>query len=165
MRALELGAKGVANHYWPDAEIVYEIEPGMEPVDVMLAIHILQTQRTQEVYDTLTYWRDLIKPGGQLMIMVPDLVWAAKIIAQREDIDSHLMAALYGTPDKPHQCGFSLPMLRAALSATGYQAREAHTGPYMIKVGEGMMQGQQLYVNAVRTSEEEDLRVEPEEEE
>lgn len=153
-KVLELGAGGVAPRMWPDAEIHQTPEDGVA-YDRLLAVHVLQCVPTPEVAETVQYYFDILRPGGELFIMVPDATWFAERVHREEDIDRFTMTGLFGDEKKPHRTALTMPMLRTALDYAGFFVREARTGPYVIHHGGNWVEARQLYARAVKPLSEE----------
>lgn len=151
MKILELGqGEGqVARAYWPDAEI--DLEPDFDKMgeyDVILSIHVLQRMQIFDVHAHLDYLHGCLREGGEMIVMVPDLLWAAQIIAHNEDVDKFLLTFLYGTQEEPVQCAFTMPLLRSAMDAAGLEVYEARTGQQMMAIGDEWKETRQLFVRA-----------------
>jgi len=154
---LELGDSGgqVAPNFWPDANVYTEDTGEVEEYDAVLLVHSLQEVPTERVEDTLAWVNSIMKPGGELYVMVPDLVWSAQQIVAQEDVNIYVMMSLFGGHGKTHQTAFTMPMLRTAVDNAGFHVREARTGPYVIQYDGNWQEGRQLYVKAVLPTEEE----------
>jgi len=177
MRVLTIGVGSPVNpENWPGAKVVSldvaeearsdVVVPclwdwGVTPVgkfDLVVATHALQCVPRVKVVETLKYWAGVLRPGGELHVIVPDLGWAADEIAAERSVEKMVLGVVYGTQQAEwtyHRCGFTVDLLRAAVYAAGLQARAARLGPYKItSVGtDGKVRelvARQIYVVAVK---------------
>lgn len=100
-------------------------------VEKIYCSHTLEHIGLKEVVPTLNEWYRVLKPGGEVIINVPDLEWVAKQIldisenkpAQSPLFCTHLtlMEVIYGNQDHEgefHKCGFTkLAMLHRLIDA------------------------------------------------
>lgn len=98
--------------------------------DELMAIHVFEHFYEWEVDALLAEWRRLIRPGGLLVLEMPDVVKAARnLIAGSTDQLS--MWGLYGDPRARnplmcHKWGWTFATLAPRLAAAGFDdAREA----------------------------------------
>jgi len=188
MRVLTIGVGSPVNlESWPGAEVVSldvaeeaapdylvdclwnwnlsssELFPFAEDItdehfDLVVATHALQCVPRVRVVETLKYWSGVLRPGGELHVIVPDLGWAADEIAAERSVEKMTLGVIYGTQQAEwayHRSGFTVDLLRAAVFAAGLQARAARLGPYKItSVGaDGKVRelvARQIYVVAVK---------------
>jgi len=115
-------------------------EPGAEHYDVMalpytdvdeiLAKHILEHFAWEDAFHALTHWRSILKPGGKITIVVPDIVEACKLVVEHEADFAlsggwwgRVMHMIYGTYHKPgmsHKYGWTIRTLPGAMMFTGF---------------------------------------------
>jgi ubiquinone/menaquinone biosynthesis C-methylase UbiE len=65
--------------------------------DVVMAIHLFEHLYPWEVDKALTEWRRVLKPGGELILEMPDIIKAAKNLLAGTT-DNMSMWAIYGDP-------------------------------------------------------------------
>ena len=99
------------------------LEPGT--VDEIVAIHLFEHLPRWECESTLAHWHALLKPGGLLVLELPDLVKCCENILKGMDERAGLWG-LYGDPGymtEPmcHRWGWSAVTLSQALTAAGFK--------------------------------------------
>jgi hypothetical protein len=155
----EVTRADVARETNPDVGIdcLWEL-PELGEFDVVVATHALQCVPRTKVVETLKHWSTLVRPGGELHVVVPDLGWAADEVAAERSVDKMTLGVIYGTQQAEwafHRTGFTVDLLRAAVYAAGLHARASRLGPYeLTSVGaDGQVRklvARQIYVVAVR---------------
>lgn len=110
---------------------IHDLEQYFEArsVSAMRCIHTLEHLNRDDIAGTLFYWRCFLKPGGSLLIVVPDM---GAIATQYADgiIPFDVVAALaYGdtpsyqstkNPGELHRWGYDEETLRRDLTVAGY---------------------------------------------
>lgn len=159
--AVEVVRVDVAEEAGPDVLVdsLWEL-PGdvLGEFDVVVASHALQHVPRVRVIETLRCWARLVKPGGELHVIVPDLGWAADEIAKERTVDKMTLGVIFGTQHADwayHRSGFTVDLLRTAMYAVGLEARASRLGPYRItsEAVDGTVReliARQVYVVAVR---------------
>jgi len=89
-------------------------EPGK--YDLVVLYNWLQLAEQPKVLGLIRYYVSLLKEGGELIVVVPSLDWAANEIAFNDNPSIAAFVAIYGTPTEPHRCGFTMNWLRLVLS-------------------------------------------------
>lgn len=119
-----------------------------DSMELIYASHLLEHISHPQVPKTLKLWYDKLKNGGEVIINVPDLVWAAKQIVKYENdrpLDSAvftdffhhngLLDIVYGThahEGERHQSGYTKKALTGLLEDAGFtevsveEAYDAH---------------------------------------
>lgn len=97
--------------------------PG-ESADVVMALHLLEHFYFWEVPSVLAEWRRLLKPGGKLILELPDLAKACRNLLEGKG-DQWSMWPLYGDPghEDPFMChrwGYTPATLKAILVSNGF---------------------------------------------
>lgn len=98
--------------------------------DELMAIHLFEHVPVWDVDGMLTEWRRLLKPGGKLVLEMPDIVKAAKnLIAGKGDQQS--MWAIYGDPGprdplNGHHWGWTCKTIRPVLERNGFRNVTEH---------------------------------------
>jgi predicted SAM-dependent methyltransferase len=141
---------------------VRDLPDNLGEFDVIFSAHVLEHLPRRDILPTVQHWTKYLKPGGRMHIFVPDLLWAAKEIAEREEVTTLLMMHLYGGQQSElqvHRMGFTVKMVRELLTLSGLIVREAAIMPYSIRVttatGETESRAKQIYAVAVKPREEE----------
>jgi len=83
--------------------------------DLVFVSHVLEHIERNEVVNVTKNIAEAVKPGGQLMISVPALEWAAKQLMSGLDT-TNVQLVLYGEQINEyqyHRCGFTLAALKA----------------------------------------------------
>lgn len=122
--------------------------------DLVAVGRVLEKVSRQGILACMNEWTKILKPGGELHIVTPNIRWAA-ISLMREDFDKNwpaILATLYGTQENEeeyHKSGFTVAMLRGLLEEMGYKIKEATITPWDIVHGEEVMQTEQIYIRAI----------------
>ena len=160
MKVLEIGAGGLPKAQiipgWEEAEIeTLDMDKQWKPTylcdafdipeelagqyDGVLASHVLEHFGWWETEDILVSWAKLLKPEGELHIVVPSLEWAGRAILS-ESIPLCLMPHLFGGHDTEwngHKSMFHMRTLRYQMELAGLHVERARTGAYKISVYDG----------------------------
>jgi predicted SAM-dependent methyltransferase len=139
MRVLVIGENAIpfAREIWQEAEIeTSTIEPGKKRTDYdsLLAYMVLQRVPYRDVLKIIKGWVEVLKPGGELTVMVPSLEWAAVQVLSKER-SPVLLVHLFGGQDNPerfHHSGFTMLDVRSLCSRAGVAVTHAATGEYTI---------------------------------
>lgn len=92
--------------------------------DALMAIHLLEHFYEWEVRDVLTDWCRVLKPGGRIILEMPDVVKACKNIIKGESLQMG-MWPLYGDntlkdPLMCHRWGWTFKTLKPYLQECGF---------------------------------------------
>lgn len=138
----DLGAGAVPGWFGSQAQVTRfdasgEFEPDVrcdvrcipaaaDSFDIVHASHILEHFAPFETVDLLKEWRRIVKPGGKLIVKVPNLGFAARKILEAEqgvDVGIYPLWQLYGEQhgrfNEVHKNGFTQRSLASALEAAG----------------------------------------------
>jgi SAM-dependent methyltransferase len=105
-----------------------------ESYDIIVLDHLLPQARRRQVGDILRLYRRALKPGGQIIIIVPSLEWACTKIATVDDPSIMTFMSIYGDDENPFLCGFTLLWLRLEVARSGFQVVAASGEWYMATV-------------------------------
>lgn len=107
--------------------------PGVEPetVEEILIVHVFEHLWPGEVDAHINYWRSILKPGGVLILEMPDLYKSAKNYIERIDagdyssIEQMALWPVYGdNPNKSvydcHKWGWCFKTLAPKLLSAGF---------------------------------------------
>lgn len=117
--------------YQPDAEIkapMWALPLPAESVTAIYCSHALEHVGWSQVAPTLAEWRRVLRPGGELVLRVPDLAWCVLHWLQ-DPHDVWRMAKIFGSQEHEgnvHRCGFEAEGWRRQLGEAGFSVvREA----------------------------------------
>jgi predicted SAM-dependent methyltransferase len=96
-------------------------------VDEILCSHVLEHFGKHEVPDLLRSWRDVLRPGGTLTVIVPDLPWCIRQWLRLPESErwGWSLDAIFGLQDHPgefHKTGFSPERLGRLLLEAGFSS-------------------------------------------
>lgn len=173
MRVLEIGpnVKPQARYIpgWENAEVLtMDADPNLKPdivadarrmpdelagqFDGLLASHVLEHFPWWDVENVLTSWLTVLKPGGEIHIVVPSLEWAAREILS-EHTSRAMIPHLYAgvtTPWDVHLSGYTMRYLRALFDKVDIAVVAARSGEYTLMVLGNPMQAEQHYVKGIK---------------
>jgi len=117
-----------------------KLELATDSADAVAAIHVLEHFYEWEVYDLLTEWKRVLKPGGKMILELPcmDKVFAYvhNCVVKKEPIQPFMtLLALYGDPKHKdpamcHHWGWFQNPLRDMLETVGMQNIKFHEPRY-----------------------------------
>lgn len=139
-RRLHVGAGAVRIPGWCNVDIDWRTMPDVvdnaltlrkfpnEHADAIYACHVLEHLCHDEVPAVLARWREVLKPGGELRISVPDLDRIVKIYNEnwghfQTDGNTPWIGLIYGGQSDPydfHKTGFNFTHLRRLLLDAGF---------------------------------------------
>ncbi len=101
-------------------------------VDEIFSSHMLEHLSKYEVPELLGEWNRVLKPGGKVEIIVPDLPWCMRQWLRLPDSArwDWALDTIYGLQDSPgefHKTGFSAERLHHLLKEAGFSAVEVTT--------------------------------------
>jgi len=140
MRILAIGAGAgqIAQQYEnPEIEVaplVASKKQKKEPFDVVVSYLTLQTVSLREGQSVLNDWAACLKQGGEFVLFVPSLEWAAEQILSPKPSPATLIH-LYGPQNKQtnfYVSGYTMNMLRNMCETAGINITHARSGEYMI---------------------------------
>ena len=157
---------------WEEAEIMsLDIDPEFDPdiladaanvpkkwfgkFDGVFASHILEHFGFWEAEKVLAHWKQLLKPGGELHVVVPSAEWAGKQLLS-ENPSWAIMPHLYGSHINQwqgHKSCFTMLLLRKYFDSVGLGVVRARTGPYHLQVEGQIMIAEQHYCMGVKKGE------------
>lgn len=98
--ALGVGGKDFAESLLEGVEKVTLEAADLKPIhndfDLLIAFHTLNRIPYPEAQTTLKNWVGALKPGGEILLIIPSLEWAAKQILHTETPSPALQAHLFG---------------------------------------------------------------------
>jgi len=114
----------------------------------VLAVHILEHFYEWEVPGVLSEWKRVLKPGGKLIMEMPDIFKAARNLLEGQS-DMWAMWPMYGDntlkdPLMCHKWGWSYKTLSPLLKELGFTSVERPTEWH------GRKQGRDFRVEAIR---------------
>lgn len=121
--------------------------------DEIHASHLLEHFGKNEVLPLLKEWRRVLKSGGILNLVVPDLTWCLKNWLESHEKEGYPLAMIYGLQSNDgeyHKTGFTAETLKRFLVDAGF-------GRIRISHGRDDRHAQEvLYANAVAEALQED---------
>jgi len=139
MKILAVGtdAAGVARELFGEGDIESTpLLPGKKRTeyDALLSYMVLPKVSFRDADKVFKSWLEALKPGGELVILIPSLEWAAKQVftTPRSPV---FMMHLFGVQDKPGESylsGYTLLDLRSICFRAGLAVTHASTGEYLI---------------------------------
>ena len=179
-KQLHLGSGGINIAGWCNVDIDPATNPDVVDdiktlrkfrphfADRIYACHVLEHLAHREVAPTLKRWHEVLKPGGELRISVPDL---DRIVEQyHAHLDSFQLygdppwiGVLYGGQGNPfdfHRTGFNFSYLRRLLMESGFEdVAEYPHAPHFLNIADYSMANEpfgefiSLNVSCVRPTE------------
>lgn len=115
----------------PGVDVVADVTQPLpfedESAELIYAVHLLEHVATDSVPAVLADWRRVLRPGGLLMVAVPDLDVIARILIERAGwfTPPHApwLGAIYGGQKDEwdfHKTGFTAPWLAHLLENAGF---------------------------------------------
>jgi hypothetical protein len=135
--AIGQDAQDLARELYGQSEIdTTTLTPGKKrgDYDAILSYMALPRVPFREVERVAKSWVDALRVGGELVLLVPSLEWAAVQILSPNP-NPALIIHLFGeqtSPQKFNASAFTLMDLRALCSRIGIAVTHASTGEYMI---------------------------------
>lgn len=102
---------------------------GLETAEEILAIHVFEHIFPHLAEATLKHWYGILKPGGKLIMEMPDLKKVIAFFGMKDAPASHTMFALYGGEqtgriEDVHKWCWTYSVLEPALTAIGFKCEE-----------------------------------------
>lgn len=91
--------------------------------DVVFSSHTLEHFSRNEVPEVIKEWVRILKPEGELRLVLPNLEWAAKHVLNKE-IDTDVYNVLYGAQTYDlnfHKTGFTKQIVEQLLAGEGFK--------------------------------------------
>ena len=110
--------------------------------DEIMAIHVVEHFWVWEVENILVEWKRVLKPGGRLVLELPDLLKAARLLikshGRSQDAVKTAMNGLYGDPDwmeevMIHRWGWTPDEMEGRLLSVGF-VNVRHERPQFHKI-------------------------------
>lgn len=145
-RLLHLGAGAVHIPGWTNVDIDWRTNPDVVDnaltlkkfpsghAEAIYACHVLEHLSHDEVPEVLSRWREVLRPGGELRISVPDLDRIVKIYFDnwqhfQTDGNTPWVGLIYGGQSDPydfHKTGFNFTHMRRLLTDAGFSEVEEY---------------------------------------
>lgn len=124
--------RATARYSRPNLEWCDDWPPVNDTYDLVVLDHFLQTATRSEVGKLVGYYRDLLKIGGELIIVVPSLEWAAGMIMTEDNPPAMAYMSIYGDDKETFKCGLTLSWLRLLVEATQGLHLESAVGEWYL---------------------------------
>ena len=141
MRVLAYRGADRALELWPGAEIAADAKPEPNTYDAVYFENLLPEMTRRQVGPALKLLYDSLVMGGEIVIVVPSLEWACRVIATQDEPPLTAYASLYGDDGEPFLCGFTMRWLRAECERAGFKTVEAFDREYEVTAGEKKLRG------------------------
>jgi len=95
---------------------------GTNEFDIVWSSHTLEHFARTEVPKVLDEWIRILKPEGELRLLLPNIEWAAKHILNKE-VDADVLNVLYGAQtysENFHKMGFTTNIVEQLLAERGF---------------------------------------------
>jgi hypothetical protein len=135
--AIGENAQDLARELYEQSEIdTTTLTPGKKRTDYDAILSYMALQRVpfRQVEEVAKSWVEALRPGGEVVLFVPSLEWAAMQILSPEP-NPALIVHLFGmqkTPGQFNASAFTLMDLRSLCSRIGIAVTHASTGEYVI---------------------------------
>jgi hypothetical protein len=137
--AIGEGAQDLARDLYGQNEIeTTTLTPGKKRTDYDAILSYMALPRVpfRSVEEVAKTWMDALKVGGEMVIFVPSLEWAAvQVLTPSGERNPALILHLFGAQNKPteyYSCGFTMMDLRSLCTKIGLAVTHASTGEYML---------------------------------
>lgn len=87
--------------------------------DIVFSSHVLEHISHLETEATLKEWIRILKPGGLLRIIVPNIAWAAARVNEWNDDVRNVFYGAHSSPYDKHQTGFTPTRLASLVESLG----------------------------------------------
>jgi predicted SAM-dependent methyltransferase len=108
----------------PDYRCDLRVLPfGSGEFDIVYSSHTLEHFDRKDIPAVLDEWVRLLKPDGELRLLLPNIKWAAQHI-MNDEIDIDVMNVLYGAQtydENFHRCGFTPQIIEQLLAERGFK--------------------------------------------
>lgn len=163
-KVLELSPweESVSPHIYPDAEVTRWDWVSPVPIeyvgqfDAVIANGVLQRFNYMVSQAAILGWKDCLREGGELHIIVPSLEWACRQVLM-ENPSPVCMVVLWGGQGgdgSVHTSGYTMRLLRANLDRCGLKATKAKTDKTSIEWNGKVYEFEQHYVCGVKGTPE-----------
>jgi len=122
-----------AKLYFGDHEIVNDNPPTRDYDGVYIDMLLQQAKRI-EVSQFLQVFYNQMKPLAKIVVTVPSLEWACRMIATSDNPPASTYICIYGTDEEPHQCGMTVHWLRIVCEAIGFETYMTQAMPAKVYV-------------------------------
>jgi hypothetical protein len=130
--------------------------------DVVYASHVLEHVSFWSVMPVVTNLLSLLKVGGDLMIIVPNIEWAARQIMSGI-CDLSVMAVIWGSEESEwfyHKCGFTKNALALMAQTLELETSALVSTPLFVYINDKKYTASQHVLVAKKVKESEPMKVE-----
>lgn len=101
--------------------------------DIVFSSHVLEHFPRADWEDVLKEWVRILRPDGEIRLVLPNIYWAAHMIAVEKVINDDVLNVLYGAQSYPHDFhynGLTPERMKLALKKLGLQMQEPELQGY-----------------------------------
>lgn len=91
--------------------------------DIVFSSHVLEHFPRAQFEPTISEWLRVLKPSGELWLLLPNITWAAERLTSGI-LDEHVLNVLYGEQSNPfdfHYNGLTPERMQVALAGFGWE--------------------------------------------
>lgn len=140
----------------PGIEIIEEFPPADNAYDMVIMDHVLQLATREQVPPLIKRFNKALKVGGDMIIIVPSLEWAATQIATMDDPPAAAYVSIFGTDREQNLSGMTLHWLRFLAEKNGLHVKHAMGEWYVARIGGNEVKMMQNMVIGTKLSEPEE---------
>lgn len=143
-----------ARYEAPGMEIIEEIPPADDAYDMVIMDHVLQLASREQVPPLIKRFKKALKVGGDMIIIVPSLEWAAAQIAAMDDPPAAAYVSIFGTDREQNLSGMTLHWLRYLTESNGMHVKQAMGEWYVARIGDSEVKVMQNMIIGTKLPED-----------
>lgn len=135
--AVGLGAEAVVRQFYEDVEIEVAVKKlPNKKFDVLVSYMALPLLPFRKIHGTIRNYFDCLNDGGELILFLPSLEWAAEQILA-DTFNPAVSAHLYGDQNDSSRfygSGYTMRDARVFLERAGFATTHASRGEYVVRI-------------------------------